>query len=317
VAIRSHVGVLRPKIQGTPPAQLPPRQPIALPISGIRPVMRIAHHILGPIVIPERIIFDHEAVVLVRGGGVLRLRDGEVPLAAHQLLLLPPWLPHVFDCPEVCEHIAVHFDLAPEVPSTRLDRRPAYQVELGPDHELPLWRALQPSDGIEDGFIQVVEDWESGTDTGQVRAHARLSLLLALLLRERSSAAGIADGPGGNAAGAGLPDGMRQALAAMRARYTEALTLSACARIAGLSPTRFAHRFRDMTGYAPMEFVRRLRIDQARRLLADQSLTIRAVAEACGFGDPYHFSRVFRAIDGLPPSLYREALLAGRTHPER
>ncbi len=98
----------------------------------------------------------------------------------------------------------------------------------------------------------------------------------------------------------------------MRERFTDGLSLSACAQAAGLSPTRFAHRFRELTGYAPMEYLRRLRIDQARRLLADQSLSIRAVAERCGFTDPYHFSRVFRTIDGLSPSLYREAALAGR-----
>ena len=60
-----------------------------------------------------------------------------------------------------------------------------------------------------------------------------------------------------------------------------------------------------------MEYLRRVRVQQARVLLEDVDLSIKEIARRVGFEDPFHFSKVFHRIDGLPPSLYREALLAG------
>jgi transcriptional regulator GlxA family with amidase domain len=58
-----------------------------------------------------------------------------------------------------------------------------------------------------------------------------------------------------------------------------------------------------------MDWLRRLRVAEARRLLADLDLPVKEVGRRVGFEDPYHFSRVFRAIDGLSPSAHREAIL--------
>jgi AraC-like DNA-binding protein len=60
-----------------------------------------------------------------------------------------------------------------------------------------------------------------------------------------------------------------------------------------------------------MEYLRRVRVRRARSLLGDVDLSIKEVARRVGFDDPYHFSKVFHKVDGLPPTLYREALLAG------
>jgi transcriptional regulator GlxA family with amidase domain len=60
-----------------------------------------------------------------------------------------------------------------------------------------------------------------------------------------------------------------------------------------------------------MDYLRRVRVQQARVLLGDVDLSIKEIARRVGFDDPYHFSKVFHRIDGLPPTLYREALLAG------
>ena len=70
--------------------------------------------------------------------------------------------------------------------------------------------------------------------------------------------------------------------------------------------------FNEWTGYSPIEYLRRLRVERARQLLADVDLSIKEIAQRCGFDDAYHFSKTFRQIDGLPPTKYRESLLAGR-----
>jgi transcriptional regulator GlxA family with amidase domain len=61
-----------------------------------------------------------------------------------------------------------------------------------------------------------------------------------------------------------------------------------------------------------MEYLQRVRVQHARELLKDIDLSIKEVAARTGFSDPYHFSRVFRRIDGLSPAYYREIVLSGK-----
>ena len=53
-----------------------------------------------------------------------------------------------------------------------------------------------------------------------------------------------------------------------------------------------------------------VRIDKARLLLADRSLTVDDVAERVGFDDSKYFARVFKDLAGMPPSAYRRANVA-------
>jgi len=299
-----------PEIQRDAPSQMPVNRVFTLPLEEIRPLIRIAHRHVGVMGIRERIINDFEIVVILRGTGTMQMRTTRLVFEPHQLLIIPPWLPHAFVSQVPVDHLAVHFDLATGVPPLEVSKRSPYEVRLAPDLELPLETALKPDDAVESAVLAMVREWSSGTPVGRLAAQARLALLIAQCSRSRHRLAQPADGI------ALAPSGIPVAVELMRTNFSDPLTMGDCARVAGLSTTRFAHRFRDLTGYAPMEYLRRLRIDAARRLLADGTLSIRQVGERCGYPDPYHFSRVFRSIDGLSPSAYREASLAGRLAPD-
>jgi transcriptional regulator GlxA family with amidase domain len=47
------------------------------------------------------------------------------------------------------------------------------------------------------------------------------------------------------------------------------------------------------------------RLDRARSLLTETTMTIHQIARALGYSDPFLFSRQFRSRYGLPPSHYR------------
>lgn len=83
-----------------------------------------------------------------------------------------------------------------------------------------------------------------------------------------------------------------------------AVNLDELAKLAHLSRTHFVQRFRAITGKTPLAYVRYRRMEEARRLLADGQLTVSETAARVGFDDPYHFSRVFRRLVGMPPSSY-------------
>jgi transcriptional regulator GlxA family with amidase domain len=55
-----------------------------------------------------------------------------------------------------------------------------------------------------------------------------------------------------------------------------------------------------------MAYLRRLRLHQAQRLLVEGDLAIGEIAPACGFADPFHFSRVCRRLTGKSPRGLRQ-----------
>ncbi|GAA2796300.1 hypothetical protein GCM10010452_25750 [Crossiella cryophila] len=73
-----------------------------------------------------------------------------------------------------------------------------------------------------------------------------------------------------------------------------------------LSVYHFIRVFRAATGLTPHRFLTRLRIDQARRLLSDNTLSIAQIAERCGFASPGALSTAFLAQVGVRPSAYRK-----------
>jgi AraC-like DNA-binding protein len=88
------------------------------------------------------------------------------------------------------------------------------------------------------------------------------------------------------------------------ARFAQSsLGVADLATAAGLSPYHFMRVFRATTGVSVHSFVTQLRIQQARRLLA-QGLRAAEVACAVGFADQSHLIRHFRAALGVTPGQY-------------
>lgn len=75
-----------------------------------------------------------------------------------------------------------------------------------------------------------------------------------------------------------------------------------------LSPSRFAHWFREVQGTAPMRYLEGLRCERARELLSCTGMDIAEIAAAVGYPDPLHFSRVFRLYAGVSPRRFRRQL---------
>ncbi|MDB4512239.1 helix-turn-helix domain-containing protein [Arenicella sp.] len=101
---------------------------------------------------------------------------------------------------------------------------------------------------------------------------------------------------------------------------TEALPSPELATMAGLSVSQFERRFRDACGTSPRQYLLRIRVDAAARLLIGTDRTVSEIAQDCGFHDHAHLSRSFRKIMQHSPSDYRSAHrleshpAAGKTH---
>ncbi|MEJ2129228.1 MAG: helix-turn-helix domain-containing protein [Woeseiaceae bacterium] len=74
----------------------------------------------------------------------------------------------------------------------------------------------------------------------------------------------------------------------------------------GLAARTFARRFRKATGYAPIDYVQTLRIEEAKQLLEAGDEPIEEVAAAVGYDDAGSFRRLFKRLTGISPHRYRQ-----------
>jgi len=102
-----------------------------------------------------------------------------------------------------------------------------------------------------------------------------------------------------------------RAIAAVLDCPSAAHSVTTLGREAGMSRSAFARDFKSALGIAPMEFVTRIRLDFARRLLASTGRSVEAVAADVGFSSRSHFSRAFRDQYGIDPSTFRRRNFLG------
>jgi AraC-like DNA-binding protein len=93
----------------------------------------------------------------------------------------------------------------------------------------------------------------------------------------------------------------------MRAHLSEPLTVADLADLVSLSPSAFAHLFRDVTGRSPYQFLKEMRLDRARELLVDGNLTVARISKEVGYGSVSHFISEFRSRFGVTPRAYYDA----------
>jgi AraC-like DNA-binding protein len=77
------------------------------------------------------------------------------------------------------------------------------------------------------------------------------------------------------------------------------------ARACGLGPDHFIRRFRECTGLTPGQYGLERRVLSAAGMLAESRRKIDDIAEATGFGDRFHFSRIFTRRLAISPAAYR------------
>ena len=82
-------------------------------------------------------------------------------------------------------------------------------------------------------------------------------------------------------------------------------------QLAGLvhmTPNAFVTRFSAVVGESPQQYARRIRVEQACVLLHTTDQSMEQIADATGFCDRYHFTRVFAQVRGVSPAVFRCSL---------
>jgi AraC family transcriptional regulator len=88
-------------------------------------------------------------------------------------------------------------------------------------------------------------------------------------------------------------------------RLDEPISLAELARACKLSPSHFARAFRQTTGQPPHRWLMEQRMEKAKQLLVDSTLSLAQIAQTCGFADQSHFTRVFAQRVHASPGQWR------------
>lgn len=87
--------------------------------------------------------------------------------------------------------------------------------------------------------------------------------------------------------------------------YALANPVARMAEKSGLTPRTFKRRFTNATGYAPLDYVQTLRVEEAKQMLETTDEAIDDIAALVGYEDGNSFRRLFKRTTGIAPNQYR------------
>ena len=90
--------------------------------------------------------------------------------------------------------------------------------------------------------------------------------------------------------------------------FDQPLRIDGIARELGMSVSGFHHHFKAVTAMSPLQFQKRLRLQEARRLMLGEGLDATSAAYRVGYHDASHFNREYKSLFGLPPMRDMERL---------
>ena len=246
---------------------------------------------------PDHSLTEPLLVVMAQGGKQLLLGDEIFEYRAGQFLVVTTTVP-----------VSGHFiGASPRIPAlgVGLVLRPAAIAPLLLDAPAGRWsRAASGAPAIATG--------EAGPEL--LDAVVRLLRLLdrpedvpvLAPLIEREILWRLLTGPAGPVLGQiGMADSslshVGRAIRWLRDNYAEPMRISDLARLAGMSPSAFHRHFRAITAMSPLQFQKRIRLQEARSLLTSRAGDIAGVGHLVGYDSPTQFNREYRRLFGAPP----------------
>ena len=152
---------------------------------------------------------------------------------------------------------------------------------------------------LDDQLISAVERLLALLDTPE-----DIETLAPLILQEITYR--VMTGPQGarlrQIASAGAPAyRISKAIQWLRTNFTEPLSVDSLAKQVGLSTSALHQHFKNVTAISPLQFQKRLRLQEARRLLLAESIDAADAAYRVGYESPSQFSREYSRMYGAPP----------------
>jgi AraC-like DNA-binding protein len=228
-------------------------------------------------------------IYCVKGSGWCELGGQLHPVHEGDLLVVPPGVPHAYGAHESSPWTihwvhAVGANLGEYLRELGVTAQ-APVVWMGEDLQLVLL------------FNEVVKTLERGVSfLNLLHASHTLAHLFSLLIRHRHER---------NRETSDAVQKVAQCIVYMSEHLDQPLRVTALAALANLSTAHFTALFKEQTGCSPRDYLHLLRIHKACQWLHTTTLNVKEIATRLGYQDQFHFSRQFKAFQGVAPSDYR------------
>ena len=100
---------------------------------------------------------------------------------------------------------------------------------------------------------------------------------------------------------------LQKAVKYIEEHYTDNYKMSSLAEKFNLSESHFRKLFKEFTGLSPVEYRNGLRVEHAKELLNQNTVSVAEVARAVGIEDQFYFSRIFKEAEGISPLRYKKS----------
>ncbi len=261
--------------------------------------------------VPARRLLDYLLIFIQEGECLIQVEEVEYSFGAGEFCLIQPGELLVLEGKTNTITPFAHLDIFynPHREES-FPTRPG-QVDLSAFHHL-LQPRLNDLHGIHipvkfippqpahfrETMLKMIGIWQQHNTLCQLEAQSLATELLLSLLKEQRSLTEETDQD---------PQIFNWITSYLSFHLAEPLSVVDMAQRAHLSPSRFSMLFRQRFGLSPHQYLLRLRIQHAQELLKNDALTLRQVAEYCGFANIHHFSKTFKRVTGCTPGKYAQS----------
>ncbi|MEG0377048.1 MAG: PocR ligand-binding domain-containing protein [Eubacterium sp.] len=102
---------------------------------------------------------------------------------------------------------------------------------------------------------------------------------------------------------------LRQAREFIDKHYSEPLRIEHVAEVVGLSASYLSMIFKESFKFTVNEYILKVRVENAIRLMQKHEISLKEIAQQCGFNTPSHFAKVFKKQMGITPTQFRNQFI--------
>ncbi|MDD9148793.1 MULTISPECIES: helix-turn-helix domain-containing protein [unclassified Sporolactobacillus] len=238
----------------------------------------------------SRILTHHEFIFFVRGEGSFAIDRKSYPVHHETLLYVPAHTLQSFRINGPVDCITVHFSYA--VIST-CDNQWEIHKEDGP-LPFPPVQQMANSRHVERHFRRLFDCWTKKMPQFECQSLIYFQQLLLDLYQT----------PDQQSMNQRLK--IKSAIHYMHQKIDQKITLGELAQFVHTSPAYLSRIFKRMTGYTVIAFFNQIKINKAKEMLIEEDKKIKEIALDLGFVDEFYFSRVFKQLEGVSPTEYKD-----------
>ncbi len=241
-------------------------------------------------------VVEPSVCVIAQGSKEVLLGESRYHYDPLHYLLTTIELPRVSQVLEASKerpYLAVRLELAPALVSSVM-----IEASGSLSRERAEVRAIDvsPVDGnLLNAFVRLVRLLDSPADAQILMPLITREIIYRLLMGEQGARLCHLVMEGGYA------PHIATAVKRLRQDFDQPLRIEQLAQELGMSVSGFHHHFKAVTAMSPLQFQKRLRLQEARRLMLSEDLDAVSAAYRVGYQDASHFNREYKSLFGVPP----------------